>query len=124
MYKNYPDLGKHMALQHYKIEISKMYAQEKWNCGLCPKPFATEAGLIFHLLTTHNALKEYLPRKESFALGSTKEKHVNKDETADQEDFVNKVLLCPICKAEFGDKKTLVRHMALLHFRYIVLFIS
>ena len=95
-----------------------MYAEQKWNCGLCSKIMGTESGLVYHLLTTHNALKEFIPNKESFTQESQNENDFEKiAETNDKRDSDKKITMCPICKAENSSKTNLFRHMAMRHFR-------
>ena len=125
----------HIAMIHHRPEILTLFTKndDKWCCNLCPKVLASEKSLIYHALTSHKALAEYMPSSESFGVKATPssssiafkkkkklkkvlkvKKEVAEDGNAlpDKEEFV-----CELCNAVTSSKASLGRHMAWAHFR-------
>ena len=58
---------------HYRSDLTKLMkhekstdsTNEKWNCLSCSKVFSTEKSLIYHLISTHKAIAEHIPAKDS-----------------------------------------------------------
>jgi hypothetical protein len=48
-----------------KLEKLADSTNEKWNCLSCSKVFSTEKSLVYHLITTHKAIAEHIPAKDS-----------------------------------------------------------
>jgi hypothetical protein len=185
---------------HYRSVLTKLMkhekstdsSTEKWNCLSCSKVFSTEKSLIYHLISSHKAIAEHIPAKDSKQIQRTakhqkvqiifkrKKKLVLKkniqseqpkinvseetssneddfnpekaagtsksmsskpkikvsDETSSDEDDFNKEkagsiksisfkqkvdekdeFRCNVCNGKNSNKRNLLRHMALVHFR-------
>jgi uncharacterized protein YjbI with pentapeptide repeats len=184
---------------HYRSDLTKLMkmekstdsTNEKWNCLSCSKVFSTEKSLIYHLISTHKAIAEHIPakdskeiqrpakhqkvqivfkRKKKLALkkniqsdlpkinvsdeSSSNEEDFNpekagtsksisskpkikvSDETSSDEDDLNQEkdgssqkisskqnvdekdeFRCNVCNGKNSNKRNLLRHMALIHFR-------
>ena len=61
----YSNLLVHIASVHHRDKLAAMYGDKNWNCGLCPNQSTTESNLISHLLSSHQAIQEFLPTKDS-----------------------------------------------------------
>ena len=123
----YPDLIVHIAMIHHRSEILTLFTKndDKWCCNLCPKVLASEKSLIYHTLTSHKALAEYMPSSESFGVSPTpvivkkkkKLKALKVKREATEVDQEKEEFVCELCSSVTSSKASLGRHMAWVHFR-------
>lgn len=145
--KKFSSLKVHIANEHHYDKISPMYGSKKSICGLCDKELTTERNLIHHLLSSHQSLSEFMPRKDSTkvtklassqALKKKKSSRASKNtlklgETLSNKSTENlsskkpcpslvkkkkrKAHRCQICNVKRSSIQNTQRHMALIHFK-------
>ena len=129
------DLMIHIALIHHRQEITAMLTKfdDKFGCNTCPKVLGSEKSLIYHLMTTHKALSEHIPKGQSFKVGEKRidfrkklkkdksdldiKKEVSDGDQDDDEEEEEAQFECGICKAVTSSKFSHARHMAWVHYK-------
>ena len=145
--KKYSSLRVHIGSAHHRNKLASMYGNKMWNCGLCPKESTTEGNLISHLVSSHKAISELMPKKESARVtkqvssqdlmknkrskGLKKVPQLGRGLSKKSAEHLSgkkpcptlatkkrkKVFRCEICNAKRSSIRNAQRHMALVHFK-------
>ena len=112
LFCSYGSVIRHIAYNHFKEHLERLYGPSKTICLLCNNSYADQQSLFGHLTVIHGALSNKIPEKHSLEI-----QNENEPTSESAAPYTDTAKTCFICSKTFDKSLKLTYHYAWTHFR-------